>query len=100
MNSIYKPAIRRRRAFNAPVSFSFSVLALPRFHLHLPNSAVSIGYRMNNLVDACVLKLRMNVAYMVKYLGFGDDFAIPTSSCAFGSRWLSILLAVGVNIIV
>ena len=48
---------------------------------------------MNNLVDACMLKLRMNVTYMVKYLGFGDDFAITTSSCAFGSRWLSILLA-------
>jgi hypothetical protein len=55
---------------------------------------------MNNLVDVCVLKLRMNFAYMVKYLGFGDDFAIPTSSCAFGSGWISILLAVGVNIIV
>jgi hypothetical protein len=54
---------------------------------------------MSSLVDACVLKL-MNVAYMVKNLGFGDDFAISTSSCAFGSRWLSILLAVGVNIIV
>jgi len=55
---------------------------------------------MSNLVDACMLKLKMNVAYMVKNLGFGDDFAISSSSCTFGSRWLSIQVAVGVNIIV
>ena len=55
---------------------------------------------MSNLVDACMLKLKMNVAYMVKNLGFGDEFAISSSSCAFGSRWLSIQLAIGVNIIV